>query len=168
MIPSHIIDYLRQNNVPFRRLPHRHAVSAQELAASLHVTGHRVAKAVLVEADGQKYIAVLPAAENVDLARLTAVLGAGKSRFLSEDEFASIFQDCEVGAEPPFGRLYGLPVIVDSSLGSNEKIVFRAGSHGEALEINYSDFLALERPRIASFRMGPLFEELEAHPQEQM
>ena len=135
MVPVSIIDYLEKNKVPFRRQPHAQAIGAQELAASLHITGNRVAKSVIVDADGQKWIAVLPASETVSLPRLAQVLNAREVRLLTEPEFAPIFRDCELGAEPPFGRLYGMPVVVDSSLGKATGIVLRAGSHRESLEI---------------------------------
>jgi len=151
MIPSRITEYLDKNKVPFKRRPHSQAISAQELAASLHITGFSVAKSVLVAADGDKWIAVLPAAETVDLPRLAASLGSRSARLLTEAEFAPIFPECEVGAEPPFGILYGLPVIVDSSLSRASWIILRAGSHQESLEMAYSDFVALEKPKVGSF-----------------
>ncbi len=151
MIPARIIDYLQRNEVQFKRRPHAQAVSAQQLAASLHITGYAVAKSVLVEADGQKWIAVLPASETIDPTRLAEVLKAESVRLLSEREFASIFAECETGAEPPFGRLYGLPLVVDSGLSNASQIILRAGSHRESLEIAYSDFVSLEKPRVGFF-----------------
>lgn len=156
MIPDVIIRYLKQADIPFQRLPHRYAVSAQELAASLHISGHRVAKSVLIEADGKKWLVVLPAAENIDFYRLAEVLGTREMRFLSKDEFAPIFQGCEAGSVPPFGRLYGLPVIMEASLLRGERLVFSAGSYREAIELKCSDFLALEEPLTTSFREEPL------------
>jgi Ala-tRNA(Pro) deacylase len=151
MIPTSIIEYLQRNEVPFKRRPHPQAVSAQELAASLHVSGASVAKSVIVDADGQKWIAVLPASETVNIARLAEVLKARKVRLLGESEFAPIFADCEIGAEPPFGGLYGIPVVVDSWLADATWIRLRAGSHQESLEMAYSDFVSLEKPRVGSF-----------------
>jgi Ala-tRNA(Pro) deacylase len=150
-IPARIIDYLQRNEVPFKRRPHAQAVSAQQLAASLHITGYAVAKSVLVDADGLKWIAVLPASETVDPIRLADVLKSKSVRLLSEYEFASIFVECETGAEPPFGRLYGLPVVVDSGLSNAREIIVRAGSQRESLQIAYLDFVSLERPRVGFF-----------------
>ncbi len=155
MIPVSIIYYLEKNKVPFQRRPHAKAIGAQELAASLHITGYSVAKSVIVDADGQKWIAVLPASETVNLPRLAEVLGARALRLLEEPEFAPIFPDCELGAEPPFGCLYGIPVVVDSSLEKAPAIILRAGSHRESLEIAYADFVSLEEPRIGSFGVLP-------------
>jgi len=151
MIPPRIIRYLKDHNVYFERQWHPYAVRAQELAQTLHVTGYRLAKSVLVEADGQPWVAVLPACDIVDVDRLAAALGAVSVRFLSEDDFAPFFPDCETGAEPPFGGLYGLPVIVDASLEQCLHLVVRAGSHEEVIQLPYAEFDALEEPQMASF-----------------
>lgn len=155
MVPATILDYLHRNRTPFRPLPHRRAVGAQELAASVHVTGRRVAKSVVAQADGRMYLAVLPATELLDEQRLAKALGARQVRIAAERELASLFPGCELGAEPPFGRLFGLPVVVDESLArsteqSGEPLIFRAGSHDDALEIRFDDFARMERPLLAA------------------
>jgi Ala-tRNA(Pro) deacylase len=150
MIPKSIIDYLHGSGTPFRKRPHPRAVTAQELAASMHVTGYAVAKAVLVEAEARRYIAVLPAAEMLDDRRFARAVHAHTARLLTEDEFVGNFGDSEPGAEPPFGGLYGLPVVVDDAFSEEEIVVFRAGSHEEAIEMRFEDFLHLEHPITAS------------------
>jgi Ala-tRNA(Pro) deacylase len=151
VIPESVIRHLEAAGVGHRRIPHPRAITAQELAASTHVAGGRVAKSVLVEADGRPWIAVLPATAIIDRDRLAEALGVRRVRLLDEDEFGRFFPDSELGAEPPFGSLYGLPVIVDEALARESKLVVRAGSHEEALEIDNQDFVRLERPRLAQF-----------------
>lgn len=167
MIPQQILEHLSAASVPYAVRIHSRAVTAQELAASVHVSGSRVAKSVLVEADGRRIIAVLPATEFVDRDRLAAAIGASRLRFLREDEFAGLFPGCELGAEPPFGSLYGLPVVVDRSLAVDEPLVLRAGSHEEALEMGFDDFARLEGVQLADFavhaRMAPRVP-VPAHP----
>jgi len=115
------------------------------------VPGRRVAKSVMVKANGQAWIAVVPATEVLDEDRLAAVLDAPAVRLLHESEFEGLFPDCEPGAEPPFGGLYGLPVVIDSALAEAETIVFRAGSHEEAIEMRYQDFYRLEKePKVGA------------------
>lgn len=145
MIPRNIVEYLDNHAVPYRRRPHKLAITAQELAATIHVPGRRVAKSVLVKAEGQVWIAVLPATEVIDEGRLAAAVDAPGVRLLHEAEFEAFFPGCEPGAEPPFGGLYGLPVVIASSLAEEESIVFRAGSHVEAIEMRYEDFCRLEK-----------------------
>ncbi|NMO22221.1 YbaK/EbsC family protein [Pyxidicoccus fallax] len=151
MIPESIQHYLRRHGVRFERYWHPRAVTAQELAQALHVSGWRVAKSVIVLADRQPWIFVVPAAGTVDLRRVREILGVRTVRLATEEEFSRRFPDCEVGAEPPFGELYGLPVAVDESLSLTERLLFRAGSHEEALEMRFQDFATLEWPLVASF-----------------
>ncbi|QSQ20196.1 YbaK/EbsC family protein [Pyxidicoccus parkwayensis] len=151
MIPESIQHYLRRNRVRFERYWHAHAVTAQELAQALHVSGWRVAKSVIVLADRQPWIVVVPAAGTVDLQQVRDIIGARSVRLATEAEFSRFFPDCELGAEPPFGELYGLPVAVDESLSLTDHLLFRAGSHEEALEMRFQDFATLEWPLVASF-----------------
>lgn len=150
MVPEAIQDYLHRQHVPFLRHWHPRAVTAQLLAQALHVTGYRVAKSVIVRADGQLSICLLPAVGTLDLERVKQALGCREVRLATEEEFAGCFPECEVGAEPPFGRLYGLPVLWDESLSDAQDLLMRAGSHEESLEVSVADFLALESPRRAS------------------
>ncbi|HUJ24504.1 MAG TPA: YbaK/EbsC family protein [Myxococcales bacterium] len=150
MIPTRIIDYLERHAIPCMRRQHRRAVTAQELAATVHIPGAHVAKSVLVKAGEQIWIAVLPATEVLDERRVAAALGVPAVRMLREEEFEGLFPDSEPGAEPPFGGLYGLPVIIDSGLTYAKRILFRAGSHEEAIEMRFEDFYKLENePKVA-------------------
>jgi len=108
MIASKIVRHIEQAGVPVVVRQHPRVVAAQRLAASVHVSGYRVAKSVLVEADGERVMAVLPAADVVDPVRLAMALGARRVRILHESEFLDLFTECEPGAEPPFGALFGL------------------------------------------------------------
>ena len=156
MIPERIVDYLEEHGFPYERHLHRRAYTAQELAAAMHVTGRHVAKTVMVGVGDRIWMAVLPATEVVDPERLEALLRARFVRLLPESEFAHLFPDCEPGAEPPFGGLFGLPVIVDSDLAEADRIVFAGGTHEEAIEMRYEDFAELEeRPMVGRFGCVP-------------
>jgi Ala-tRNA(Pro) deacylase len=106
-------DYLRENGVPFEVQHHPRAITAQEVAATEHVPGKMLAKVVMVLADGEMVMLTLPAPYQVDLEKVGKVLGAEEARLAEEEEFEVIFPDCEVGAMPPFGNLYELPVYVE-------------------------------------------------------
>jgi Ala-tRNA(Pro) deacylase len=155
MVPQRIVDYLESKQVPFARHPHGRAIPAQQVAHSIHITGHRMAKTVLFEADGERWMAVLPAPALVDTDRLGEILDKSRVRLLDEEEFAGLFPNCEVGAEPPFGSLFGIPVLMDDSLREQEHMVVRAGSHDEVLELRTEDFERLERPRAGTFAVVP-------------
>ena len=138
--------YLSEHGVSYEVTQHPLAYTAQELAAAEHVPGRLVAKSVMLQADGKLVMIVLPATEQVDLDKVKASLGSKKVRLAKEEEFAGAFPDCEVGAEPPFGNLYGVPVYMDKSLAADPYIVFRDGSHTETLKIATEDYLRLVRP----------------------
>ncbi len=143
--------YLQEAGVWFASLTHPVAYTAQEVAAAQHVPGKQLAKVVLVDADGQLAMLVLPASYRVDFPKVKSLLKAKKVRLAREEEFGGTFTDCEVGAMPPFGNLYDLPVHVDSSLADAPEIVFKVGSHTTSMKIRFGDFKKLVKPQIADF-----------------
>jgi Ala-tRNA(Pro) deacylase len=146
-----IATYLGARKVPFLHRGHPRAVDAQHLAESLHISGDQVGKVVMVRADGETWMAVLPASEQVDFDALARALGASEVQMMSEEEFGPLFRGSEIGAEPPFGRLYGLPVVVDSPLMKQPRMFFRAGSHHSTVGLAPADYDSLEHPRVADF-----------------
>jgi Ala-tRNA(Pro) deacylase len=155
-VPSSIADYLDRNGVSYSVMPHRVAYTAQEEAAAAHVPGREWAKPVVCMADDQPILAVLPADFLVDLERLRRALNAGSVRLATEAEFSRWYDDCEAGAMPPFGPLYGQRVLVDTSLTLDRDISFNAGSHREAIRMSYGDFERLVKPTVAEFGIGPI------------
>ena len=164
MIAERMVRHLEAAGVPFDRHTHDRAVTAQELAEALGVGGYQVAKTVLVDADGRTWMAILPAPQVIDIEQLRRALGAKTLRLLEESELAPLFPDCDTGAEPPFGSLYGVPVVLQRDLAEEPQIIFRAGSHEEAISMNYEDFARLESPIVAQFAVPlPARAETEAH-----
>ncbi|MBU6424383.1 MAG: YbaK/EbsC family protein [Chloroflexota bacterium] len=148
--------YLRQGGVEFDVREHPLAFTAQEVAGSEHVKGRAFAKVVMVVADGEMRMIVLPASEKLSFERLTRAIRAKNVRLASEDEFAGRFADCDPGAMPPFGHLYGLSVVMDDTLATNERIVFRLGSHTTTMTMRYDDFQRIEKPRLADLGVAPI------------
>jgi Ala-tRNA(Pro) deacylase len=143
--------YLRQQQVAFDVQQHDTAFTAQEVAQAEHIPGKLVAKSVVAWADGQLIMLVLPATSRVEFAGLNEAIGTHMTRLAHEEEFTDAFPDCEVGAMPPFGNLYDIPVYVDKSLTEDETIVFPAGVHTESMSLRYVDFARLVEPTIAEF-----------------
>lgn len=150
-VPEHVLQYLQKHEVDFKPRHHHYVVQAQRLAHDIHMSGDIVAKSVMVKADGTVWMAVLPASKRIDFASLAKALKVKKVTMMSEAEFKPLFSDCELGAEPPFGQLYGMPVVVDARLDAQERLVFRAGSHMDMIEMKYADYRALEQPVVAKF-----------------
>ena len=144
-------EFLDREKIKYVSIVHSPAYTAQEVAASAHITGKELAKTVIVELDGQMAMAVLPANRKIVLQDLREVTGSDNVKFASEESFEQKFPDCETGAMPPFGNLYGMEVYAAESLGENEEIAFNAGSHTEAMRLAYKDFERLVKPRVLSF-----------------
>jgi Ala-tRNA(Pro) deacylase len=144
-------EFLDKERIKYICIVHSPAYTAQEVAASAHITGRELAKTVIVELDRQMAMAVLPANRKIVLQDLREVTGSDQVKFASEEEFKKRFPDCETGAMPPFGNLYGMDVYVAESLTQNEEIAFNAGSHTEVMKLAFADFERLVRPRVVSF-----------------
>lgn len=145
--------YLRAHGVPFEQQRHQVAFTAQEVAASEHLPGDMVAKVVMVFADTDMAMLVLPASQRVDLTKVAAALGATDAWLADEHEFAEMFPDCEVGAMPPFGNLYNISVYVDRTLIEDETIVVQAGTHTDTLQLRYADYAHLVNPRVVDIAL---------------
>ena len=146
-----IRDFLRARSVRFEVLLHPPSHSATHLAGSVHVPGRSVAKAVLVKAGATFSLAVLPATHRIDTERLAEVLGVTSLRIATESELEAVFADCEPGALPPFGRLYGLTTILDASLSGGAEIVFVGNTRHEGVRMRFRDYEAIEAPIKARF-----------------
>lgn len=139
---------LDQHDVAYEVHDHPRAVDANRLAQSEDVTGWDVAKPVLLAVGGQLAMAVVPAPVRVDLDKASNVLGHSEVRLATEDEFVSQFPDCEAGAEPPFGNLYGIPVFLDETLRRRQRMVCRDGSHTETITLAVNDYVEVVAPEI--------------------
>lgn len=141
-------DFLDDHEVKYVTVSHSPAFTTQEVAASAHITGWEMAKTVMVKVDDRLAMAVVPAPAKVDFDRLRDATGATSAGLASEEEFRSLFPKCEVGAMPPLGNLYDLPVYADSSLENDEQIAFNAGTHHELIRMSYQDFKRLVQPEV--------------------
>lgn len=143
--------FLEENNVQYSTLTHSQVFTAQETAASAHISGKELAKTIMIKIDGKMAMAVLPASASIDFDRLKAAVGSEKIELAREEEFEDLFPECETGAMPPFGNLYGMEVFVDEQLTRDDEIAFNAGSHTELIKLAYRDFERVVHPRTAQF-----------------
>lgn len=144
-----LTDLLDKEKVAYDVIAHYETFTSQETAATEHISGHMMAKVVMLKADGKDCMAVLPASKKLDLAKLRGILGARDLRMATETEFKSLFPDCQTGTMPPFGELYGIPCWMDSSLSMNPFIIFNGGSHTESIKMRYGDYARLAHPKMA-------------------
>ena len=144
-------DFLDSHNVKYVTIQHSRAYTAQEIAASAHIKGNELAKTVMVKIDGKMAMTVLPASYKIDFDLLKEAAGARDVQLATEGEFKDLFPECQIGAMPPFGNLYGFDVYSTESLSEDEEIVFNAGSHTELIKLAYEDFEKLVKPTIIKF-----------------
>ena len=141
--------FLDQNGIKYVCISHSIAYTAAETAASAHVSGKDFAKAVMVRLDTVMAMAVLRGVDKLDLHLLRSLAGASEARLASEDEFRGLFPDVDIGAMPPFGNLYGMPVYSDEALAENTSIAFNAGTHSELVRLDWADYQRLVNPVIS-------------------
>lgn len=141
--------FLEDAGVEYEVLDHDEAYTAQEEAHAAHVPGRNWAKTVVVAADGDPMLAVLPATHMLDLDAFARTVGAKEVELADESRFAGLYPDCEPGAMPPFGHLYDQTTFVDESLRRDEYIAFHAGDHETAVKLAYTVFEELEEPVVA-------------------
>jgi len=151
MPTSKLREYLESHNARYTIIEHPPEYTAQESAASAHIPGDQLAKTVMIKIDGKMAMAVLPAPNRVNFDRLKEFAGAKQVELASEDEFKDMFPDCDLGAMPPFGNLYGMDVFADESLSEEIEIAFCAGSHTELIRLSFADFARLVKPKVLNF-----------------
>lgn len=139
-------EFLDKNNIRYVVITHSCAYTAAGVAAITHIPGNEIAKTVMVKIDGKLAMAVIPGSRHLDLDALRSAAAAKSVSMVTEKEFKDRFPDCEVGAMPPFGVLYDLPVYVDEKLAKDLEIAFNAGSHRELVRLAYKDFEHLQHP----------------------
>lgn len=141
-------DFLDKHEIKYVSVVHSPAYTAQEIASRAHIKGKRLAKTVMVKIDGNMAMAVLPASSKVDFDYFRKEIGARSVGLAAEEDFQGRFPDCEVGAMPPFGNLYGMDVYVDQSMAGDDEIAFSAGTHTELIKLPFVDFKRLVKPRL--------------------
>jgi Ala-tRNA(Pro) deacylase len=147
-------DFLDRQGIKYIVISHSVAYTAQGIAALAHIPGKELAKTVIVKIDGVLAMAVVAASRHVNLAMLKNAAGALSVELAAEADFKERFPDCETGAMPPFGNLFGMPVFADETLAQDKEIAFNAGTHRELVRLAWKDFERLAAPKIAKFATG--------------
>ena len=146
-----IQDYLDQMGVNYRLSRHDTTYTAQDLAAAEHVPGRRVIKPVVVKADGEFVMCALPASHRIDLDTLRQQLQVNEIELAEEDELNELFPNCELGAEPPIGKFFGITTLMDESLFADDRVTFQAGTHRDAVTMTLADYRRVAQPEVAYF-----------------
>jgi Ala-tRNA(Pro) deacylase len=139
-------EFLDSHNIKYFVISHSPAYTAQDIAAVAHVSGNELVKTVMVTVDGNMAMALLHASRHLDFDLLRELCGSRDVALAEEVEFSGLFPECEIGAMPPFGNLYGMAVYADEELEESIDIVFTAGSHRELLRLSWFDYRRLVNP----------------------
>src|SRR4051794_19216925 len=143
--------YLDRMGVWYHLSHHSKTYTAADLAQAEHISGDHVIKPVLVQADGRFVLCALPASYRIDLNRLREMLHADRVGLADENKLQEVFPDCEIGAEPPIGFLYGLPTMMDEALCKDDRVTFQAGSHEASVTMRMEDYRRIAQPELGRF-----------------
>jgi Ala-tRNA(Pro) deacylase len=145
---------LERHGVSFETRYHEDAFTAQEVAEHEHVSGRRVAKVVVVVADGHLIELVLPATRQISLERVRDVLNVREVRLATEEEMERHLTEIEVGAVPPLRHWPEVPIVMDKSMKVRGEILLQAGTHSDAVSVCFDDWFNLVHPRVESFSVA--------------
>ncbi len=148
--------FLDSHHAEYTPTVHPQAYTAREVAAVEHLPTREVAKAVVVFGDGEYHMIVIPASKLVDFQEVRVALGLSHVRLATEEELGKLFPDCELGAMPPFGALYGVKVYLDDSIAGEDMIAFNAGTHRDEVHMRTADYRKLANPAIVSLAREPV------------
>ena len=148
MLAPRLHNFLDERHASYQTVRHDRTVTAQQTASAAHIGQRHFAKTVMLLVEGKLAMLVMPSPFRADLSRLSRALGGREVDLAHEIDFKMAFPDCELGAMPPFGNLYGMPVYVDARLAGQDDIAFNAGSHTDVVRMPYPEFEQLVRPRL--------------------
>jgi Ala-tRNA(Pro) deacylase len=142
-----LLQWLDQRGARYRLMEHAPVFTSEEAARVRGTPIEAGAKALVLDAQDRFVHVVLPGNRRVDNARVRAVLGTRTLRFATPEELLAL-TGCVPGAVPPFGNLFGLPVLVDEALARRGEIAFNAGGNTVSLVMRAADFLELSGARV--------------------
>ena len=137
-------DYLDELKINYDLVNHQHTDCSMETAAAAHVPGDQLVKSVILKDEDEYLMAVVPSTYHVQLSDLPSQFNR-HMRLVSEDEIATIFTDCEVGAIPPIGTPYYVDMIVDKKLLDCKELYIEAGDHENLVHLDGYSFRKLVR-----------------------
>lgn len=150
-LAKRLVNFLKRHKIFYQVQVHPETMTALETAEAEHICGKSLAKVVMVKNRGKDAMVVIPCDRNVDLLKLSTVLGTDDVKVSEEKEFNGLFPDCEPGAMPPFGRIYKIPCYADERIGGQKELYFNAGNHQETVKISVSDFLKYSKAFVGDF-----------------
>jgi len=146
-IPKKVQEYLKKEKVGYQPIEHSKLFTAAEIAGDQHIPGKKMVKTVIVKADKDFIMCLVAATHHLDLNKFKKIVKAKEVRLATEEEMKTLFPECEVGSEPPFGKLYNLNVFADSTLEQDDEVAFNAGSHTDLIKMRFEEFQRVINPK---------------------
>ncbi len=150
-VPKNLKKFLDKNHASYQPLTHERVITTSEVAEVHHTPGREVIKSVVIKDNENYYLFILPSSKEVDFSRIRKILNSKSVDLASEEDFKEIFSDCELGAMPPFGELYGLKTYADEMLKEDANVLFNAGTHEDTVKMSFEDFNKCGHPIYANF-----------------
>jgi Ala-tRNA(Pro) deacylase len=148
-------DYIDSEGIDYDTVPHHRTATSSQSALAARVPGNKLAKSVVVHHEMGYVLAVVPSTHRIELSTLQDVMNK-RLGLASEEEVSSLFADCDIGAVPPVGSAYDVPVILDESLGSASDVYFEGGDHETLVHVSGLNFRNLMKDaRVARFSHQP-------------
>jgi Ala-tRNA(Pro) deacylase len=155
-LSARLREYLDSHQAHYTATTHRPAFTANDVASAEHLPAREMAKTLIVFGDDRYHMLVVPASRHLDMREVQCALGLRHVRLATEIEMTALFPDCELGAMPPIGQLYDLPVYLDSLLAHQDTIAFNAGTHRDTVHMRMSDYHQLVAPKVTSLVQSEL------------
>lgn len=146
-IPAKVTKHLEANNIKHEVVPHKTVFTVYDLAQTMKVKLNTIVKTLLVKADKEYHLVLLPAHRRLNLAAVKKLLKAKTVTLAKEKEMAAKFK-VKPGAMTPFGSLHKVAVIMDKSLLKSEKVLMSAGTFTESLRLKIKDYVKSEEPTV--------------------
>ncbi|OUR96285.1 hypothetical protein A9Q84_07970 [Halobacteriovorax marinus] len=150
-VPNKIKSYLEDSKYHFQVIEHSPTERSLENLSTAKCPPTQLAKVLVFEINKRKSFVILPSDELVHLGTLKDELETGQVKMLRESDLEEYFNDCEVGATPPFGGLYNMPIYLSSHFQKDQEMYFNGGTHTDLVRMPYQEFLIVEHPTIANF-----------------
>lgn len=141
-IAKTLINYLEDKGVNYDLVEHAHTSTSFASARVSDLPPHQVAKAVVLKDDDGYVVSVLPTNHTLEIDWVNEELNRNLE-MACEDEFKSLFKDCEAGAVPALGDAYGMQVIWDDDLAYTADIYIEAGDHEHLIWLDRKAFKTL-------------------------
>lgn len=149
-VPRKVVQFLEKNKAKYEVIRHKTVYTACDKAATLKVPPKIVGKTLLLNLDKRPALVLIPADKNLDKNKFKKTAGAKKIDFVSERVIKNKIKGVRLGAVPPFGSLWKLPIFADNALLKNPKIIVNSGDCQSSIRISPAVFRKLIGPDLTA------------------